>query len=37
MLAKLERGEIDEKKTRAILDQALTRADDRALFDVPVT
>jgi hypothetical protein len=35
MLAMLERGEIDEKKTRAILDQTLTRADDRPLFGLP--
>jgi len=35
MLAKFERGEINEKKFRAILDQALTRADDRALFGLP--
>ena len=30
--AQLERGEIDEKKFRAMLDKALTRVDDRALF-----
>jgi hypothetical protein len=33
---KLERGKIDEKKFRAMRDQALTRADDRALFDPSV-
>lgn len=31
-LAKIERGELDEKKLRAMLDSALTRKDDRALF-----
>ena len=35
ILAQLERGEIDEKKFRAMLDKALTRADDRALFGLP--
>ena len=35
VLAKVERGEIDEKKIRAMLDRALTWADDRALFDLP--
>jgi hypothetical protein len=32
ILAKIERGEFDEKRLRAMLDEALTRADDRALF-----
>jgi len=36
ILAQLERGEIDEKKFRVMRDQALTRADDRALFDPSV-
>ena len=32
ILAKIERKEFDEKKLRAMLDEALTRKDDRALF-----
>jgi hypothetical protein len=32
ILAKIERGEFDEKKLRAMLDSALTRKDDRELF-----
>jgi hypothetical protein len=32
ILAKIERGEFDEKKLRAMLDEALTRSDDRKLF-----
>jgi hypothetical protein len=32
ILAKIERGEFEEKKLRAMLDDALTRKDDRALF-----
>jgi hypothetical protein len=32
ILAKIERGEFEEKKLRAMLDSALTRKDDRALF-----
>jgi hypothetical protein len=32
ILAKIERGEFDEKKLRGMLDSALTRKDDRALF-----
>ena len=32
ILAKIERGEFDEKKLRAMLDSALTRKDDRQLF-----
>jgi large subunit ribosomal protein L7/L12 len=35
VLAKIERGEIDAEQFRGWLDQALTRADDRALFDLP--
>jgi hypothetical protein len=32
ILAKIERGEFDEKKLRAMLNSALTRKDDRDLF-----
>jgi hypothetical protein len=32
ILAKLKRRAFDENNLRAVLDQALTRADDRALF-----
>jgi hypothetical protein len=32
ILAKIERGEFDEKKLKAMLDSALTRKDDRDLF-----
>jgi hypothetical protein len=32
ILAKIERGEFDEKKLRAMLSSALTRKDDRELF-----
>ena len=35
VLAKLRQGEIDGDQFRGWLDQALTRADDRALFDLP--
>ena len=35
ILAQLERGEIDQKKFRAMLDKALIRKDDRALFGLP--
>jgi len=35
ILAKVERGDMDEKALRAMLDKALTRADDRALFGLP--
>lgn len=35
ILAKVERGEWPADKLRAMLDQTLTRADDRALFDLP--
>jgi hypothetical protein len=34
ILAKIERGEFDEKKLRAMLDSALTRKDDRELFEL---
>jgi hypothetical protein len=37
VLAKLEQSELDPLQFRAWLDQALTRADDRALFDLPTT
>jgi hypothetical protein len=32
VLAKIERGEFEEAKLRAMLNDALTRKDDRALF-----
>lgn len=32
VLAKIERGEFDQKKLQAMLDEALTRKDDRKLF-----
>jgi hypothetical protein len=35
VLAKVQQGEIDNELFRGWLDQALTRADDRALFDLP--
>lgn len=35
ILAKVERGEWPKDKLHAMLDAALTRADDRALFDLP--
>jgi hypothetical protein len=35
VLTKVEQGEIDNEQFRAWLDQALTRADDRALFGLP--
>ena len=34
-LAKADQGELDPKLFRSWLDQGLTRADDRALFDLP--
>ena len=34
-LAKTDRGELDPKLFRSWLDQGLTRANDRALFDLP--
>jgi hypothetical protein len=36
VLAKVQRGELDKELFRSWLDQALTRADDRALFDLPM-
>jgi hypothetical protein len=35
ILAKVERGEMDEKALSAMLDKALSRDDDRRLFDLP--
>ena len=35
VLAKVEAGELDGKRFREWLDQALTRAEDRALFELP--
>jgi hypothetical protein len=35
VLTKADQGELDPKLFRAWLDQGLTRADDRALFDLP--
>ena len=35
IIAKVERGEWPQEKLRAMLDAALTRDDDRALFDLP--
>ena len=35
VLAKAHQGELDPKLLRSWLDQALTRAGDRALFDLP--
>ncbi len=35
ILAKVERGEWPQDKLLAMLDVSLTRADDRALFDLP--
>jgi hypothetical protein len=35
VLAKVQQGEIDDAQFRGWLDQALTRADDRALFGLP--
>lgn len=35
VLAKVQRGEIDPEQFRGWLREALTRADDRALFDLP--
>lgn len=35
ILAKVERGEWPQDKLIAMLDASLTRADDRALFDLP--
>ena len=36
VLGKVEAGELDAKRFREWLDQALTRAEDRALFELPV-
>jgi large subunit ribosomal protein L7/L12 len=35
VLTKVEQGEIDNEQFRGWLDQALTRAEDRALFGLP--
>ena len=35
VLAKVQQGEIDREQYLGWLDQVLTRADDRALFDLP--
>lgn len=35
ILAKVERGEWPQERLRELLDKALTRADDRALFGLP--
>jgi large subunit ribosomal protein L7/L12 len=35
VLAKVQRGEIEQEQFLSWLDQALTRADDRDLFDLP--
>ena len=37
VLAKVERGEIDNEQFRGWLDQTLTRPEDRALFGLPVS
>ena len=37
MLAKVRQGEIDGELFRGWLDRALTRAADRALFDLPAS
>lgn len=36
ILSKVERGEWPQDKLLAMLDASLTRADDRALFDLPM-
>jgi hypothetical protein len=36
ILAKVQQGEIDNEQFHGWLDQALTRADDRALFGLPL-
>lgn len=36
ILAKIERGEWPKNKMLEMMDQQLTRADDRLLFDLPV-
>jgi hypothetical protein len=35
VLAKVEGGEFEKERLRGWLDEALTRPDDRALFDLP--
>ena len=35
ILAKVERGEWPQERLRELMDKALTRADDRALFGLP--
>lgn len=35
ILAKVEQGDFDERQLRQWLDKALTRVDDRALFNLP--
>ena len=35
ILAKVERGEWPQERLRELMDQALTRADDRVLFGLP--
>jgi large subunit ribosomal protein L7/L12 len=37
VLAKVEQGEIDAEQFRGWLDRALTRTQDRALFDLPTS
>ena len=37
VLAKVEHGEIDSEQFRGWLDRALTRAEDRALFGLPIS
>lgn len=37
VLGKVAAGELDAHRFRQWLDQALTRADDRALFELPAT
>ena len=36
VLAKVKAGDLDPKRFREWLDQALTRTDDRVLFELPV-
>ncbi len=35
VLARIEQGRLPEQEVRSWMDEALTRADDRALFDLP--
>jgi hypothetical protein len=37
VLTKVQQGEIDNELFRGWLDRALTRADDRALFGLPIS